>query len=436
MIPELSELHSHDPEKYALLAELPWVQDGIIAFEPYVTSAAESRTIEYLTEAASLDDDRVFYGLLNKPWLRDQVTADESLAIRYLVGITRDRWSRPDSDSEWLVEEGNSEFAMRVLGMPFLDTFEVHDTYAIGSLYFLRFVDNRYLEQVLDHPSFHGGITGTDTAILTGLRMLARRSPENLDNLMAILDPGSVYVDRRTIELPLAGEITLTIVRLTPGEFQTMDMMEEIVREQESFMNVPHPYNVTVFNIDPGRPGGAARHGVITISTGLEESFFLLTHELAHSYWTNPATWSLGVDHKPFVWIEEGAAVFMDLWAVDRRRIYGLDKAPSSPGETSCIADRISELDQKAYDGDFEFWCQPTLGSGMFAALYNELGDAEFRRGFRSLYLKISRQEHDAACTGVERGVCYVKKAFVEDASPGFAGAAGVVIDRWYYGDE
>ena len=76
------------------------------------------------------------------------------------------------------------------------------------------------------------------------------------------------------------------------------------------------------------------------------------------------------------------------------------------------------------------------MGYGLFADLYKRLGDTEFRKGFGSLYTKMSNLEHDDECTGVERGVCYVRKAFVEDASPGFAEAADEVINRWYYGGE
>ena len=37
-------------------------------------------------------------------------------------------------------------------------------------------------------------------------------------------------------------------------------------------------------------------------------------------------------------------------------------------------------------------------------------------------------------CTGPERGVCYVRAAFVTDALPESAALAAPVIARWYYG--
>ena len=71
---------------------------------------------------------------------------------------------------------------------------------------------------------------------------------------------------------------------------------------------------------------------------------------------------------------------------------------------------------------------------GVVCGLVHSLGDEEFRRVFGGLYLKMRHDEHNDECFGVERGLCYVQKAFVEDASPGFADDADEVINRWYYG--
>lgn len=430
-------IHSQDTEKYAALLELPWVQDGISAFEPYAVSAAESNAVAYLTKAAPLGA-RLFYGLLEKSWVKDGMTVDEASAIGELVNIAGGQWSRLDVDSQWSWKEGNPESATRILEMPFLDTFETLDYYTVLSLAFLHFVDNRYLDRALDHPSFRKGITDEDTLILTGLWRIARFSPDNLDGPLAMLDPDNVYVEQRTVNLPLAGETTLMVTRLTPGTFRTLETVEEIIRDQESFMNVPWPGNVAVFNIDSEGPRATAGNGIMTLGTGHEDNFLLLAHELAHFYWTVPSAWSKGVVHTPFTWIVEGAATFMENLATST-----LDPSPSSPEDTGCsLVDTIGEIDQGTYEESFEggglyqSGCNYSMGYGIFAALYNELGDTEFRRGFGSLYLKINRLEHDVECSGMERGICYLREAFIEDASPGFANAASAVIDLWYYGNE
>ena len=382
--------------------------------------------------------DQLFYGLLEKSWVKDSMTVDEASAIRELVKIAGGQWSRLNADSQWLWREGNLESAMRILEMPFLETFETLDYYAVRSLAFLHFVDNRYLEQALNHTSWREGITDADTVVLTGLWRIARFSPENMNYHLAMLNPDNLHSQHRKVELPLAGETTLTVTRVVPGKFRTLDMVEEIVRDQERFMNVPYPSNVTVLNIDSDGPRGTAGNGIMTLHTGHEENFRLIAHELAHFYWRIPSTWSKGVIHTPFTWIVEGAATFMEELATNR-----LGESPVSPEDTGCtLAESISGIDKGTYEEDFEggslyqSQCNYSMGYGIFDALYNELGDAEFRRGFGSLYLKIDRLEHDVECSGVERGVCYLREAFVEDASPGFADTASEVIDRWYYGNE
>ena len=435
MVPELSEIRSHDSENYTALAELPWVRDGISAFQRYAVSAAESNAVDHLTEAALLDE-KIFYGLLEKSWVRDEITVDEASAIEELVKIARGQWS--NADGQWSIGEGNPESALRILEMQFLDTFETLDYYAVRSLGFLQFVDNRYLDEVLDHPSLREGITDADTLILTGLWRIARYSPENLDNLLLMLNSDDVYWEQRTIQLPLAGETTLRFMRITSGTFRTLDIVEEVIRDQERFMNVAWPSNVTIFNVDSESTPANVQIGIMKLNLGYEEIYPLLAHELAHFYWSIPSTWSKGVILTPFTWIVEGAATFMDQLATGK-----LDQAPGSSEDTGCsLVETISELDQKSYEEHLDFRggslyrsaCNYTMGYGIFAALYHTLGDAEFRRGFGSLYLKINHLEHDVECSGVERGICYLREAFIEDASPVFADAASVVIDRWYYG--
>ena len=430
----LEEVGAQNPEEYAALAALSWIQDGV--------SASESYAVSTLTEAALLTD-KVFSALLEKPWIRDGLTADEAFMIEKL-GRIASRTGR----------ELSVESTLRILRMPFLDTFETLDYYAVRCLNFLDVqMDGRYLQQVLDHPSLSGGITDKDTVILAGLWRIARFSPENVESRLILLDPDQVYLQERTIALPLAGETTLTVLRVTPGTFRTIDMMEEILRQYEAFMNVAYPYNMAaIFNVNSGGPRASAGQGIVTLHQGYEEDVYLLTHELAHAYWHIPSAWwqaaySKGITFTPFTWIAEGAASFLDVTFMVDIRTDSLRNAPAWPSDTGCsLFDTIGELDQKTYtaspdkslEGEalYRSSCNYNMGYGLFADLYKRLGDTEFRKGFGSLYLKMSNLEHDDVCTGVERGVCYVRKAFVEDASPGFAEAADEVINRWYYGGE
>ena len=403
---------------YDALVALPWIQDGVSASEFYGVSALTSAANYIDRLFAASETDRVFSALLGRPWIRDGLTEEEADTI-------------------------NAVSILGILEMPFMDTFEILDYTAVRFLALLSFEwDGRYLQQVLNHPSFSEGITDTDTVILSALLGIFQWSPENqeiVESLLILLDPDERYQQERTIALPLTGETTLTVIRATPGTFRTMDIFEEILRQHESFMNVPYPFNVAVIiNVHSEGPAASADYGIVTLEPGYEEAFWLLAHEIAHFYWNNPDTWSNepGRFLTPFTWIAEGAATFMEEIASGR-----IDLAPASPSDTGCtLVNTIGELDQGTFDGSLEgknlfgSACNYTMGYGLFANLYSRLGNTEFRRGFGSLYLKISNLEHEDECTGVEKGLCYVRKAFVEDAYPGFAEAAGEVIDRWYYG--
>ena len=57
-----------------------------------------------------------------------------------------------------------------------------------------------------------------------------------------------------------------------------------------------------------------------------------------------------------------------------------------------------------------------------------------FPAGFGRLYVAMRDGERDDECSGLERGLCNVRAAFVADAAPESAALAGPVIARWYYG--
>ena len=402
-IVDLLEVKAREPEEYDAIQALTWIQDGVSVTEDY--------PVAILTELA-IQTDSVFSEVMEKPWVRDGLTGQEAYGVSRFFALAGETYGRPHVES-----------ALRIINMPFLNTFEPVDAAALAELALLGSEgDGSYLRQVLDHPSLSEGIMDRDTLIVSVLHRVVRRSPETLNIL---LEPNHVYREERTIQLPLGGETDLAVIRIAPGTFRTIDILEEIVRQQEEFTKVAFPTGlVAIVNIEISTGGGPS--GIITLRTGNEENFELIAHEAAHTYWSF---------YPP--WIREGAAELMAKIVIGE-----LDQAPASPSDTGCsLADTIGELDQLTYgpdaDGDAVWWsgCMYTMGLGLYADLYNSLGDEEFRRGFGGLYLKMRHDEHNDECFGVERSLCYMQKAFVEDASPGFADTAGGVIDRWYYGE-
>ena len=101
------------------------------------------------------------------------------------------------------------------------------------------------------------------------------------------------------------------------------------------------------------------------------------------------------------------------------------------------LAENLGQLDRLSSEKerDYKLYsCLPSMGLGLFTDLNLSLGDEAFREGFRSLYLKLRDEEHTEECTGMLRGICYVRQAFVQGASPETAAVVEGVIDKWYSG--
>ena len=107
------------------------------------------------------------------------------------------------------VRSANEATALQILDMPFLEDVTTLDALATGALGVLMFADDEgVLQRVMSHPEFRGGITDewTDLVAVTSF------ADERPGLLNALLDPERSPVERRVITLPLAGEVTLSVV--------------------------------------------------------------------------------------------------------------------------------------------------------------------------------------------------------------------------------
>ena len=381
------------PETAAVILALPWVRDGIAPSE--VESAIALQEL-------ALKSRQVLQALAQKPWMQDGLTPDES-SMTWKLRSIRDESA-----------------ALRILDMAFLETVDGVDAAAMEALAVLSWESDRgYLEQVLSHPTLRDGITDDQTVVVAALQSVVRHRPELLDTL---LNPDQVTVEKRVIRLPHSGEVTLSVIHVIPGTYRTMDILEQMVRTQEGFMAVPFPRSYVGVLAADAIPVGGGPSGIITVDPGYAEDDYIIAHELAHTYWSFFPPW-----------LREGAADFMTTVSAD---------AEFSSNKCS-LADNLSDLDRLylehiesglSEDIIYRSGCSYALGRGLFLDLYEALGDEAFRQGFGRLYLTMRGKEHDDECTGLERGVCYVRAAFVTDALPESAALAEPVIVRWYYG--
>ena len=398
----LMDLNLRDPGAAASIESLPWVRDGL--------SRGERKPVLALRELA-LESKKLFGGLITRPWLLDGLGRDETTVVRNLTPIAGKSFG----------DKSNEALALRIIDMPFLETVDGVDAAAVTSLRDLQLSsDGPYLEQVLSHPTLSGGITDDQTVVVAALRTVINYRPNLLD---VLLDPARVNVEKRVTHLRHSGEMDLSVIHLNPGSYRTMDILDQIIRTHEEFMGVPLPtgyLGVVVADATPNR-GGGGPSGIITIDPGYEEDAYLIAHELAHSYWNFAPPW-----------LREGAAEFMTTVSTDTQFSDNSCGAAESLSELQRL--QMESLEKRLVGGGNLTFCNYALGRGLYIELYNTLGDRAFREGFQNLYLAMREGKHDGQCTGEERGLCYLRKAFVTDAQPDSGALAEPVINRWYYG--
>ena len=311
--------------------------------------------------------------------------------------------------------------------MPFLEDVAGPDALAVRSLEKLgdRKVDT-FLE-VMSHPTIADGITDEEAKMVALLGGTYSYRPESGDVLMR---GAGVNVEERTIQLPLAGETLLSVVRIRDQNTSSMDFLEHSVRTIEEFMGVPLTagyiallYDDAVF---PGSGGtNFGTHMAMQLLYDVENSSwwgytaFVIAHEVAHYYWSGNRNW-----------IDEGAAEI--LGSISE---YARDETPIDVTNNPCAAaETIGELEAMDPDalGTRGFNCNYSLGEQLFLDLYNSLGEETFRQGFRALYLKSQAEDYSDDCEGTELGICHLLAAFKADATEAQAAMVDEIVARWY----
>ena len=386
----------------AAIDELDWVQDGV--------AESEAAAVEELDEMA-MESHPLFEAVMGKSWVQDGINADEISVVRDLTYMARRDEAR----------------ALSVIRMPFLATVEAADDSVVEEM--ANFHINwdpdlmGFLNHVLSHPALSGGVRDEHVHVLAALLHEAYHADQELRGYLyrTLLDPAAVSVEQRVITLPLRGDVLLAVIRTPTGAATSMDWLELSVRSHEDFMGLPLPVNyVSLLVAEVGATGG--QRGLLTIPDNVRDPGGVVAHEVAHIY--SIAGWT---------WMNEGPADILG-WIA-------LGKGPPIHnfriGVDSCENVRnLSELDRETYStiSDSSI-CHYTMGFGVFYELYQTLGDQEFRRGLRELYLKLDRRYKERECTGPGASLCFMRFGFVTSApDPDVGARAWHVIHRWYYG--
>ena len=356
-IEAISDIAYWDLNVASSVVSLVWVRDGI--------EALEVDAIEELSNMAYYDTE-VASSAVSLDWVVDGIAATEVALIEDIVSITNK----------------DAGAARRIVDMPFLETIEPPDKSAIASLRLLAAFQPEAFLSVMSHAALRNGISNDLAPIVATLNGVVKTNPDLVDIL---LDYSKVFVEQRTITLPLAGEVVLFIIRTGPGAARSMELLEHSVRSAEEFMGAPLPTNyVGLLFADAvsGSNAGAnfGTHIAILpkydVADGSHEAGFVgstIAHEVAHYYWSGNEDW-----------VDEGAADFMAS-VIDGART-GRPLVVTNP---PCgHAGSLAELENLGISkGDLEFRCNYSLGERLFVDLYRTLGHERFRQGFRDLYL-------------------------------------------------
>ena len=396
-------LRYHHPERHQMIEALPWVSDGLADDE-----IPDAEMILHL----ALDYGDLFDALIERLWVQDG-----------LEGEKLGRWDESELDllDDLLdIAETSPEDALFIALMPFLGkTVEPADILAVDALDQTRHRYPDCYRRVMAHPNLTEGVTDEQAVIVAMTKSVCKRKPELMDTL---LDPANVTREERTVNLPLAGPVPLTIVRTHPGSSRTMELLADSMLSIERLMGIPFPRGHVIQLFANLRPDGASsNHGGLFMSSRIEKdqdsysmelAYWTFAHEVAHYYWSGKADW-----------INEGLADFLAMAAWNQ----SVGKPLSGPTRDPCpYADTISELEALVAEGAKEARiCSYYMGHGLFYDLYLADGPDSFWEGVRRLYRLSDYRNTPEGCDPYEPGICHVQAAFQSEE-------ATKVIDRWY----
>ena len=380
---------------------LGWMQDGI--------TETEVEAIKNMSYIANKDTG-VGLSIISLGWMQDGITETEVEAIRYLGYIAND----------------NTGAAERISKMPFLTAIDPADISALEALAGLAGFREESLEQILAHPSLASGITDALAPIVATLDGVAKTNPTLIDTL---LDSDSVNLERRSIKLPLTGDVDLVIIRTRPGAARSIDLFEHSIRVSEELMGRPFStryFGLLYENALRAEYGGANSGTHITIRPKYDvddDSYEadlapdIIAHEVAHYYWRGHTDW-----------IDESIAAFMTSTVENRRtgRPIGVTSDPCA------YARSITELKTlfPDTDTDSDFGCGYSLGQRLFVDMYRAIGEDAIWQGLRELYVNSLVEDDVDYLKGTAVNIEHLRAAF--QSVPG----AAVSIGRWYDGTE
>ncbi len=346
-------------------------------------------------------------------WIKDGVQlAIEPRAVNGLIALADAGHLAKVIDEPWVIE-GRNYPALLNLGAKNIS-----------------FDPPEFFEWYIHHPALNDGITYRESKIIASV---------GTQDDASRFDPESPHtIEERTITLPLAGKVELTIIRTDPalGYDNMMDDLEHAIRGHEEFMDLPFPQRQVVYVVAPGAGGNWAANFVWL---GDDPGYTLIdqhiiAHVAAYYYWGRPrgpwAPYSPGST----TWVSGGAARLLG---------YGPEAAREELTEvlenSNCAGLTIRELESSNPQGS-KVGCSYPVGEAFYRDLYRAMDPTNFRLAFRRWLIHGMVDVLGDVCARARwwaappTTYCHVMEAFTTYASDDNRVAVEDVINRWYGG--
>ena len=269
------------------VARLPWLLNGIITIERWWLS-------EYAAFLRELDGDNeeLALSVIERPWARDGISGYER------------EWMH---QYRRLLEKSDPMARQIAIDLAALSWFHDKIDHFDASIV-ARLASSKLLQtpEITSQDWFRDGISDQDLVTLMAYIDALARSQHQYQDLLR-----EYHVAQQTLELPLAGEIDLYVVRHTefPENDPTIELMGEIIPILEEFMGVPFPLDIALIlmiepNIEAGEEpeygvAGSLGSHIVAAPPRYNPNYHLAVfHEMTHLYWGGhtgaPSWWTEG----------------------------------------------------------------------------------------------------------------------------------------------
>ena len=402
LLRNMRDIAIRDLDMARLIAGYPWYADG--SFDPWFASHALWSLIDIASRDKELawDIARLWFAdgaptgtvgnladlmsadielarqLAAAPWLADGITEDEDAAVRIVNQLAA----------------SDIEFARWISEQTWFKSGRTLATYVLSSLnsFAVRHPDD--LSVLRAQSWFADGLDDEEATFVITMGWVIRNSPELYADLLE-----AHYTQRRTVSLPMAGDVDIWIIQNTPfpqGE-DLLTVIEDTVRFSEQVMQVPFPTSdiilLVVDNVGEGYGLHTARHlSSFMLAVRRPDGVRSVRHETAH-YYTTPV---IGLQ-----WLTEGLAEFLAAYARDRTGVQSMaDRMTevSQEIQSRCLElNEIENIRQYTYIwGRSGHFCIYAMGENLLLNVFEQFGGDVLTSVLEELY-------RNGVSTGTER---------------------------------